>query len=93
MDLPKDTNMSQILSSIYQINDRYNKLAHILKELESGEFATLAKETHVADQPYKPARMKILLMGLVAGAFIGVGTALISEWFYTARREYKAGKY
>jgi len=89
LNLPQNTMMSQILSSMYAIRDRYNNLTYVLEALERGDFVTLAKATHVPSRPYKPARAKIVLLGLCVGAFLGLFIGLMLEWIGSARREYE----
>ena len=89
MKLPHDTVISQMLSSIYHIRDRDTNLTYILEELKRGDFVKLAKATHIPSRPYKPARLKVMLLGLLVGAFLGLFNALMLEWIYSARRDYE----
>ena len=89
LKLPNNIMLSEIMVSMYKVREKSNELTILIDALEKGEFVQLANNTYVPNQPYKPKRLKIAIIGLAAGAFLGLFAAFMSEWIYSARREYE----
>ena len=50
----------------------------------------LAGETLAPEIPYKPKRVRITVIGLVGGVFLGIFIAFFTEWMASARREHES---
>ncbi len=75
-------------------NDLMNKLmeaqlAHGLETEQKGERFTLIEAPRLPEKPYKPNRLAIVLIGIVAGIGAGFGTAALVE--FSDDRVYSAG--
>ncbi|PID40798.1 MAG: chain-length determining protein [Proteobacteria bacterium] len=66
-------------------NDMVNKLmeaqvAHGLETEQKGERFTLIEAPRLPEEPYKPNRLAIILIGIVLGVGVGVATAALVEF-------------
>lgn len=89
-NLPDNATISEILISLYKLRKNYNEISLNIDELEKGKVMALAGETLAPEIPYKPKRVRITVLGLVGGVFLGIFIAFFTEWMASARREHES---
>jgi len=88
--LPDNATMPEVLISLYKLRKNYNEISLNIDELEKGEVMALAGETLAPEIPYRPKRVRITVLGLVGGVFLGIFIAFFTEWMASARREHES---
>lgn len=92
LNLPDNIIVSEILISMYDLRKVYNKITYAVDELEKAKLVMQAGKTHLPEKPYKPKRVIIASIGLIAGAFIGIFFVIFLEWIASSRLEYESQK-
>ncbi len=75
---------------LFTLHEKYNRINSILENMESGQRISLAWKTELPKTHIKPRKIKIILIGLIAGLFSGVLIAFIMEWKESAKYKYNS---
>ncbi len=65
---------------LYALRERYNRLNAIIEKMDKGQLVSLAWKTEPPIVPFKPNKIKIILIGLVLGCFLGIIMAFVMRW-------------
>jgi hypothetical protein len=65
---------------LYTLREKYNRINVILEKMESGQLVSLAWKTELPKTHFKPQKLKNILIGIIAGLFIGALVSFIQEW-------------
>lgn len=73
---------------LYSLQDKYNQLNMMIEKAEKGTLLSLAWKTEQPKVPTRPKKAKIMIIGILAGCFLGVLSAFTLEWHETAKRNH-----
>jgi hypothetical protein len=80
LKLSRDTVVYLPSIDLYALREKYNHLNMIMEKIDKGQLISLAWKTETPRKAIKPKKAISILIGLIAGCFLGIFIAFFMEW-------------